>query len=135
MKLSHQAHVALVDGENFTLYRNEGQIFDPKLVVESKPDLKVTNFSAGVRHQDQIGRQLGRTQLDELAHGAAVAEWLNAQVLAGTIGEVLIIADPKTLGEMRQHYHADLTSKLAGEIDKTLTGKTTSEIEEIIANA
>jgi protein required for attachment to host cells len=135
MKLSYQAHVALVDGESFTLYRNEGQIFDPKLVVERKPELEVTNFSAGVRHQDQIGRLLGRTQLDELAHGAAVAEWLNAQVLAGTIGELLIIADPKTLGEMRLHYHADLTSRLAGEIDKTLTGKTTSEIEEIIANA
>lgn len=135
MKLSYQAHVALVDGENFTLYRNEGQIFDPKLVVERKPELEVTNFSAGVRHQDQIGRLLGRTQLDELAHGAAVAEWLNAQVLAGTIGELLIIADPKTLGEMRQHYHADLIGRLAGEIDKTLTGKTTSEIEEIIANA
>ena len=42
MKLSHQAHVALVDGENFTLYRNEGQIFDPKLVLENSPELELT---------------------------------------------------------------------------------------------
>ena len=115
MKLSHQAHVALVDGENFTLYRNEGQVFDPKLVVENSPELEVTNFSAGVRHQDQIGRMLGRTQLDELAHGAAVTEWLNAKVIEGRIDELLIIADPKTLGEMRRHYHAQLRDKLVGE--------------------
>lgn len=135
MKLSHQAHVALVDGENFTLYRNEGQIFDPKLVVETSPELEVTNFSAGVRHQDQIGRMLGRTQLDELAHGAAVTEWLNAKVIEGRIDELLIIADPKTLGEMRRHYHAQLRDKLVGEIDKTLTREPAGEIDKVIANS
>ncbi|HAU21291.1 MAG TPA: attachment protein [Erythrobacter sp.] len=135
MKLSHQAHVALVDGENFTLYRNEGQVFDPKLVVENSPELEVTNFSAGVRHQDQIGRMLGRTQLDELAHGAAVTEWLNAKVIEGRIDELLIIADPKTLGEMRRHYHAQLRDKLVGEIDKTLTREPAGEIDKVIANS
>ena len=135
MKLSHQAHVALVDGENFTLYRNEGQIFDPKLVLENSPELELTNFSAGVRHQDQLGKMLGRTQLDELAHGAAVAEWLNAQVIGGKIEEILIIADPKTLGEMRKHYHGELKSRLAGEIDKTLTAEPVGELEKAIAEA
>ena len=135
MKLPHQAHVALVDGQNFTLYRNEGQIFDPKLVSESRPELEVTNFSAGVRHQDQIGRMLGRTQLDELAHGAAVAAWLNSQALDGRIEQLLIIADPKTLGEMRRHYHDELKNRLVGEIDKTLSAEPVSDLEKAIANA
>ena len=135
MKLSHQAHVALVDGENFTLYRNEGQIFDPKLVLENSPELELTNFSAGVRHQDQLGQMLGRTQLDELAHGAAVAEWLNSKAIDGKIERLLIIADPKTLGEMRRHYHGELKSRLEGEIDKTLTAETVDGLEKAIADA
>ena len=133
MKLAHNAHVALLDGESFTLFRNEGQMFEPKLVVVDKPDLEATNFSAGVRHQDNIGRKLGRTQLDELARGAAATEWLNAKAVAGEIEALLIIADPKTLGEMRQHYHSELSQRIVGEIDKTLTGLPTDKIEAAIA--
>ena len=50
----------------------------------------------------------------------------------GEIEEVLVIADPKTLGEMRQHYHTELRRKLAGEIDKTLTGLPIDKIEAAI---
>ena len=75
---------------------------------------------------------LERTQLDELAHGAAVAEWLNQKAIGGQIEEGLVIADPKTLGDMRQHNHTGLRSKLAGEIDKTLTGLPIDKIEAAI---
>lgn len=135
MKLPHQAHVALIDGESFTLFRNEGQIFEPKLIEEARPDLDPTNYSAGVRHQDDIGRRLGRTQLNELAHGAAAAEWLNGKAVAGEIEALLVIADPKTLGELRQHYHGELKKRLLGEIDKTLTGLSTDRLEAAIAAA
>ena len=135
MKLPHNAHVAVVDGETFLLFRNEGQLFEPKLSKEDSPDLDVTNFSAGVRHQDDIGQELGRTQLDELAHGAAVAEWLSAKAVSGDLHDVLIIADPKSLGEMRNHYHGELEKRVIGEIDKTLTGQPVDEIEKAIVAA
>jgi protein required for attachment to host cells len=135
MKLPHKAHVALLDGENFTLFCNEGQIFEPRLVELAKPSLDVTNFSAGVDHQDDVGRMLGRTQLDELAHGAAATEWLNAKAIAGEIEALLVIADPKTLGEMRQHYHSELAKRVVGEIAKTLTDEPTDKIEAAIVAA
>lgn len=135
MKLSVNANVAVVDGETFRLFRNEGQIFEPKLRPEQNPELDVTNFSAGIRHQDDIGQRHGRTDLNELAHGAAAAEWLNAKAVAGQLNDVLIIADPKTLGEMRQHYHSELQKKIVGEIDKTLTGQPVEKIEKAIVAA
>ncbi|MEQ8410680.1 MAG: host attachment family protein [Erythrobacter sp.] len=135
MKLPAKAHVALVDGETFRLFRNDGQIFDPKLVAEDRPELDATNFSAGIRHQDDVGQRHGRTDLNELAHGAAAAEWLNEQAIAGRIDDLLVIADPKTLGEMRQHYHTELKKRLVGEIDKTLTNASTGDIEKAIAAA
>jgi protein required for attachment to host cells len=135
MRLPNNAHVAIVDGKNFTVMRNTGQPLEPRLSDAQKPSLDPTNFSAGVKHQDDVGQQVGRTDLDELAHGAAAAEWLNAKSIAGEITDVLVIADPKTLGEMRRHYHSELEKRLVGEIDKTLSGASTAKIEQAIANA
>ncbi|MHA7820326.1 MAG: baeRF12 domain-containing protein [Erythrobacter sp.] len=135
MKLPQNAHVAVVDGETFLLFRNEGQAFEPRLRKEDSPDLDVTNFSAGVKHQDDIGQRLGRTDLAELGHAAAAAEWLSAKVISNDIHDVLIIADPKSLGEMRRHYHSELEKRVVGEIDKTLTGQPVEKIEQAIVAA
>ena len=135
MRLPNNAHVAIVDGENFTVMRNNGTPLEPKLGSSEKPDLSATNFSAGVKHQDPVSQQHGRTDLNELAHGAAAAEWLNAKSIAGEITDILVIADPKTLGEMRRHYHTELEKRLVGEIDKTLSGEPTARIEQAIARS
>ena len=133
MKLPHKAHVAIVDGENFVLMQNEGQIFDLKLKEVAKPDLAATNFSAGVRHQDDMGQRTTSTQLDELAHAAAATEWLNQRVLANEIDALIVVADPKSLGEMRRHYHSELEKRLVGELAKTMTGETTVPIAAAIS--
>lgn len=135
MKCPHKAHIALVDGERFVLLRNDGQLFDPKLSKVAEPSLEATNFSAGVKHQDEGGQKKGKTDLDELAHAAAAADWLNAKAIAGEMDDLVVIADPKTLGEMRRHYHKELEKRLAGEIDKALTGEPLDRIEKAIVAA
>jgi protein required for attachment to host cells len=135
MKCPVNAHVAVVDGETFLLYRNEGALFEPSLRAVDTPELEATNFSAAVRKQDDIGQRMGRTDLNELAHGAAIAEWLNARAIAGDLHDIIIIADPKTLGEMRRHYHSELEKRIVGEIDKTLTGQSVEQIERSIKAA
>ncbi|WP_340588636.1 host attachment protein [Erythrobacter alti] len=135
MKCPHKAHIALVDGERFVLLRNEGQIFEPKLTKLAEPSLELTNYSAGVKHQDKAGQMKGNTQLDELAHAAAAAEWLNSKAIAGEMDDLVVIADPKTLGEMRRHYHVELENRLAGEIDKALTNEPLDRIEKALVSA
>ena len=135
MKLPHKAYVALADGESFTIFRNTGKPFEPKLEKVETPDLEATNYSAGIKHQDDVGQQRGSTDLEELAHGAAAAECLNAKAIAGEFDAIAVIADPKTLGEMRRNYHSELEKRVVGEIDKTLTGEPLDRIEKAIANA
>lgn len=135
MKCPHKAHVALVDGNRFVVLRNTGQIFEPKLEMVAEPELEATNFSAGVRHQDKAGQMRGETDLNELAHGAAAAEWLNAKAIAGEIDDLIVIADPKTLGEMRRHYHKELQRRLVGELDKAIANEPIPAIEKALANA
>ena len=135
MKVPHQALIALANAEKFVLMRNVGQPFEPRLEWVRDLDLELTNFSAGVRHQDPAGQRNGSTDIDELAHGAAIAEWLNRQALYGGIGQIVIAADPKTLGQIRQHCHKELESRIVGEVAKDLINSPVSDIEQALALA
>jgi protein required for attachment to host cells len=135
MKVPHKALVALANGERLLMMRNVGQPFEPKLEKVSELDLELTNFSAGVRHQDPAGQRNGSTDIDELAHGAAIAEWLNNKTLNGEADPLVIAADPKTLGQIRQHCHQQLQNRIVGEVAKDLTNQPLESIERALAMA
>jgi protein required for attachment to host cells len=135
MKVPHKALVALANGERFLLMRNVGQPFEPKLEKVSELDLELTNFSAGVRHQDPAGQRNGSTDIDELAHGAAIAEWLNNKTLNGEAEPLVIAADPKTLGQIRQRCHKELRDRIVGEVAKDLTNQPIEAVERALAMA
>ena len=56
-------------------------------------------------------------------------------MLSGQIAALAVIAAPKTLGELRKHYHKQLSAVLVGEVAKDLTGHSQSDIEKSIASA
>lgn len=134
MLLPHGTTFAVVDGTKFELYRNAGTEAEPRLDALPTPELEVTNFSAGVRLNDAHSRHTARTGdgsndgADEAAHAIAVAEWLNGQVLQHKIDKLVIVADPRSLGEMRKRYHKQLQAVLCGELAKVMTGRPTAEI-------
>ena len=134
MRIPHKALVALANGEKFVLMRNVGQPLEPKLQRIGELDLELTNFSAGARHQDPTERN-GSTQLDELAHGAAIADWLNDKALKGDLDHVVVAADPKTLGQIRQRRHKELESRIVGEVAKDLINSPLETIEQALADA
>ena len=135
MLIPANAHVAIANGEKFLLLRNAGQGLDPKLERVEELDLLLTNFSAGVRHQDPAGQRSGSSDIDELAHGAAIAEWLNDRALKGELGDIVVAADPRTLGQIRQHYHKETKARVVGELNKDLTNLPIPDIERTLANA
>ncbi|HTM95750.1 MAG TPA: host attachment family protein [Croceibacterium sp.] len=135
MRVPQNALVAIANGERFKLMRNIGQPFEPKLQMVEDIDLELTNFSAGARHHDAAGQRAGSTDFDELAHGAAIAEWLNARALANDLEQLVIVADPKTLGEIRRHCHKELEARIVGELAKDLTNSPIPAIEQAIATA
>jgi len=129
------AHVAVVDGEHFLLLRNRGTAVAPRLEAESTPSVDHANKSAGVRHQDDRGKKVAKERLDKAAHAAGVAEWLNKAVLDGRVEQLLIAADPDTLGEMRPHYAKHLVAVLLGELDRQLIGLPGPEIARALEAA
>ena len=134
MMLPHGTTVAVTDGEKFDLFRNSGTDVHTELTALPHPDIHGASSDAGSRHHGGAANPSYR-QLREDGYAAAAAAWLNREVLAGEIKQLVIIAAPKTLGELRKHYHKELEAKLLGEIGKELTGHTAADIAKAIAAA
>ena len=131
MILPSGATVAVADGEKLNLFRNTGPETDLKLIALEAAAVKSDNHGSGVRHHNSSANP-DHGQADEDSHSAGVAEMLNAQVLAGNIKHLLVIASPKALGELRKHFSKQLSGVLVGEIAKDLTGHSMNDVEKAI---
>lgn len=120
MLLPHGCYVALVDGETFDLYRNAGAEAEPQLLLLDPPEIDSSNHSGGSHHSSPGNH--ADSQVAEDAHARAAAIWLNSQVLRRRIKDLVILAPPRTLGEMRKHYHRKLQEVLRKEVGKDLAG-------------
>lgn len=74
-------------------------------------------------------------QLEEDRFAEEIAEMLRKRALSNDFETLIIAAPPRTLGELRKHYHKEVKERLAGEIDKDLTGHTVPQIEEALISA
>ena len=126
--------IAVADGKTLNLFRNSGDAVDPDLTPLPHPDIVGHDSDSGTRHRSSSANPDAR-QLGEDGFAAATASWLNKQILDGKFSDLVIIAPPKTLGELRKHYHKALVAKLHGEIGKELTGHDVGDIAKAIAAA
>ena len=98
-----------------------------------------SNHAAGGGAQFAQSRgSMGETdyhQQEEDRFAAETAEMLKRRALANDFESLIIVAPPKTLGELRKHYHKEVSSRLAGELDKDLTGHPVDQIEKALLAA
>ncbi len=127
MLIPHGAIIALVDGKNFELFCNNGTEAEPELVKQDSPNLDEHNKGSGGHHRSTSANP-STHRLDEDAHAAAASEWLNSKVLGHKIESLVVIADPRTLGEMRKHFHKQTQAAIKVELSKDLIGKTGPDI-------
>lgn len=126
MLLPHGTVIALIDGKNFELYRNAGNEAEPDLAASDAPRLDASNHS-GASHHSRPGNHAD-SLVSEDAHAIAAVEWLNSQVLGHKIDQLVIIAPPRTLGELRKHYHKQTEQAVIKELHKDLIGRQPADI-------
>jgi protein required for attachment to host cells len=126
--------VAVTDGEKLDLYRNAGT--GAELRLAAMPDINVNDErkASGNRHGSTSANP-GDSQMSEDGFSAGVAEYLNKQVLEGGIAHLVVISAPRSLGELRRHYHKFLSAKLLLEIPKDLTGHAVADVEKAVLAA
>lgn len=134
MLLPKGAVVAVADGEKLVLLHNTGDEARPALQAMPQPEVETVNSGSGSAHLNSSANpDAGQAEEDGFAGG--IAEMLNKRVLDGEIADLVIIAAPRTLGELRKSYHKKLEDVLRGEISKDLTGHDLQDIEKAIAAA
>jgi protein required for attachment to host cells len=126
--------VAVADGANLKLFRNKGT--EPHLdLVEFKHSAIVpTNPGSGSRHRSDSSNPDPHRKAED-GFAAASANQLNHLAHDGSLERLFVIADPRTLGEMRKHFHSNLQAKIVGELPKDLTDHSAHDIVMVIRHA
>ena len=132
MILPTGALVAVVDGEKLAMFHNSGE-GTPHLTAIETPTVDDSVHGSG-GHASSSANPDNDTQAED-GFAAGVAAALNKLALTGGMTNLLVIAAPKTLGELRKHWHKQLEAKLVGEIAKDLTGQSPEKIALAITNA
>lgn len=146
MHVPHNSVVLVVDGRKLLFLRNEGDAVHPNLTVEHarEQDNPATRDQAtDAAGQSSSSQGAARSsveptdfhQLEEDRFAADAAELLKKRALSQDYETLIVIAPPKTLGELRKHYHKEVTDRLTGELSKDLTGHPIPDIEKALLNA
>lgn len=146
MQMPHNSVVMVADGRKMLFLRNEGDATYPNLVVEraveqeNGPNRDQLSGPAGriSSSQGATGSAVGETdyhQIEEDRFAAEAANLLKRRALAHDFESLIVVAPPRTLGEMRKHYHKEVSDRLTGELDKDLTNHAIPDIEKALLGA
>lgn len=131
-KIPTGAWVVVADGTHGRLFQNVGKNDELRLKQEEmlKPDM------ADEQGQGPSGHRPADSspgQNDEATFAKQLAHLLNAAALKHEYSHLVLVADPKTLGEIRPQLHAETSKRLVGELAKTLTNSSVNDIEKILS--
>ena len=117
--------VVVADGEKARWFRNVGDDQALQLRQESIMDAHdlFMQGPSGVAPPEQTAQET-----DEASFAKHVAHKLNDGALHHEYADLVLVADPQTLGQMRPQLHKETLSRLRGEVAKTLTN---SPLEDI----
>ena len=126
--------VVVADGTTLKLFRNRGT--EPKLDLVEFDHAAITpvNPGSGSRHHSELSNPDPHRQAED-GFAVASANFLNRLALDGSLEGLFVIADPRTLGELRKHFHGTLQAKILGEISKDLTDHPVHDIGIAIRHA
>lgn len=156
MQIPHNAMVVVADGRKMLLFRNDGDEKFPKLevvthdekVIPHREDMATdepgSTFS-GTKGGGTLGVNAGSSnrsgyeetdfhQLEEDRFAAETAEMLKKRALRNEFSQLIVVAPPRALGELRKHYHKEVEARIIGEIAKDFANRPTDEIEQLIAS-
>ncbi|MBJ7484901.1 host attachment protein [Brevundimonas sp.] len=132
MKLPKGALVAVVDGEKLALFENTGQ---QEVQLSARPTPTIAERASGAAGRISSEANPDNDTQAEDGFAMGVAEVLNKWVLNNKVDHLMVIAAPKTLGQLRKGWHKETQAKLVGEIAKDLTGHSTDQIAAAIEKA
>ena len=143
MGIATDTLVLVTDGRKMLFLRNEGDDKHMNLQVENKerrddaPDRDLSTdapgsvFSSGSAARSSY-EETDFHQLEEDRWAHEAADRINSRALKNDFDQLVIIAPPKTLGELRKKLHKETEKRTILQIDKEMTNQPLNEIEKLI---
>jgi len=143
MQIPHDSVVLVADGRKSLFFRNQGDADFPNLQVEDKQvqdnpaHHEQASDTAGMSMKTKDGRggsmeEVDFHQQEENRFAADMAAMLKARALSNDYESLVVVAPPRTLGELRRHYHKEVEKRLVAEVPKDLVNVPVPEIEKIL---
>jgi len=143
MQVPRNSFVLVADGRKSLFFRNQGDADFPNLIVEEKEvhpnpaHHEQASDTAGQSMKTMDGRggsmeEVDFHQLEEDRFAADTAAMLKARALSNDYDKLVVVAPPRTLGELRKHYHKEVEKRLVAEVAKDLVNVPVPEIEKIL---
>lgn len=144
MRISHDALVLVADGRKSLFLRNEGDEEFLNLIVEGehehadpKDRYIKTDGPGQAMSQGGTGRRSTMEETDfhqqaEDRFAADTAALLSRRATNEGFGQLIIVAPPRTLGELRRHYDKAIEGKIVAEIDKDLVNHPVDKLEGVL---
>lgn len=126
------AFIVVTTGEHAKFFSNDGSKDDIRLchVGELKPQNLADDGPSGQRPPESSDRET-----DEATFAKQLADHLYTKTHQGDFEDLVFVADPDTLGEIRSILHQEVTQKISMELNKTLISSSTSDIERSLSAA
>jgi protein required for attachment to host cells len=144
MQIKGGTLVMVADGSKMLLFKNDGDSKYPVLTtlaheeIENPAASKQGTDTPGRSFSSMGGRRSSYSETDWHRQAqerfAAQAEAELEKVSSHEQGGIVVIAPPRTLGELRKHYGMRVKQQLLAEIPKDLAGHVTDDIVEVIEN-
>lgn len=138
------ALVLVSDGRRARLMRNQGTPRNPQLIVEHS--LEQVNPATREQGTDRPGRkhesvgssrsaveQTDWHQLQEERFAAEIADMLYKLGHAGRYEELVVVAPPRMLGDLRAKFHREVSDAVVAEVPKDLTTYSVPEIGRMLS--
>ena len=140
MNLHNYTLVLVADGRKMLFLRNHGNTSKLDLRVEARyhqdypaiPDPTSADPGRGfacVGSRRSTMEETDFHQIEEDRFAAETADQLRKRALGGDFESLVVVAPPRSLGELRKHYHQEVANRIVDEIDEDLTGRPIDEIE------
>lgn len=146
MHVQHGASIIVTDGRKALFLRNEGdaEFLNLRLVhkweqrLEADRDLKSDAPGRTFSSRDGGTRRSSYEEMDfheeaEVRFASKLADFLHEQCLHNAIKELIIVAPPRTLGELRNHLDPHISNLVTAEIAKDLVKHPIADIERLLA--
>jgi len=131
-EIPENARIVVADGHGARYFRSTavGKKFSLQADSALKPEDLLDDGPAGSRPEEQTPRQT-----DEATFCKQLARALHRQLLRKEYDALVLIADPQSLGQIRDAMAPAVSQTLVLELNKELTGHSPAEIAKIIAGA